>query len=491
MAANQYLQPFFDSLSQGVQVANSLRQAAQQQQQFDRDMKLREGQQALNQQQQYYNAVQSGATPVDKNGNVGSVPAQTATPTFGAPSTIDTSTGAPAAPQTATPAMPWASNGAPSPLANTGQSYQSPWDVAPSQQATYSPAPPPLTPPSLPYASVSNDGLAAGTVPGQTNGIQADPARVAQAGGQTVQVPSWADQLKRTSDQWNAQQYPAAAPDDSVAIGPELEKATGFPAGTTWSKSHMGQLAQLIGKMSPDAPNVKFSGFNAQGQPVFVNLDNKQVTLGKAVPGMAASSDADGEKPLTATARQNAADKAGKEYVDFETNESNLRSQLDRIDNAIKKGGTVTVKIDDKGKSALASVPKDDAGNPLDKDTVLADLQSERINVGNRLQQVINNKYDAGEKSGTLATGASPKWGMSREQAQADLQNRLYPKQAAAAPQTPNPQTAAPQQAAAPKLVPTDPKGKSKLKAGDSAWDKSGKQVTVAGFGPDGRVYTK
>ena len=47
MAENQYLQPFFDSLSQGVQVAQSLRQAAQQHAEFEQQQQLAQSQQAL------------------------------------------------------------------------------------------------------------------------------------------------------------------------------------------------------------------------------------------------------------------------------------------------------------------------------------------------------------------------------------------------------------------------------------------------------------
>lgn len=74
---SQYTQPFFDSLSQGVQVAQSLRQAALQQQQlqqahdeFQQQQQLKQQEFAANQQQSLAAALSNGAKPVDASGNV-------------------------------------------------------------------------------------------------------------------------------------------------------------------------------------------------------------------------------------------------------------------------------------------------------------------------------------------------------------------------------------------------------------------------------------
>lgn len=76
MAANQYMQPWFDTLSQGVQVAQQLRQAALQQQaleqakqQFAAQQDLHEREFGLQQQLAKSAAIQQGAKPVDPNAN--------------------------------------------------------------------------------------------------------------------------------------------------------------------------------------------------------------------------------------------------------------------------------------------------------------------------------------------------------------------------------------------------------------------------------------
>lgn len=81
MAANQYMQPFFDSLSQGVQVAQSLRQASMQQQQLQEAQREFNARQALSEQEaglqqnlDKASMIGQGATPVDASGNV-NVPA--------------------------------------------------------------------------------------------------------------------------------------------------------------------------------------------------------------------------------------------------------------------------------------------------------------------------------------------------------------------------------------------------------------------------------
>jgi hypothetical protein len=93
--ANQYLQPFFDTLSQGVQVAEHLRQAALQQQQLDQARQAQEAAQAQRQQEieqrnrqldlssqlQQANLIERGARPA-QNGRV-SMPMSTPTDTGG------------------------------------------------------------------------------------------------------------------------------------------------------------------------------------------------------------------------------------------------------------------------------------------------------------------------------------------------------------------------------------------------------------------------
>src|SRR5581483_913348 len=84
MPANQYMQPFFDTLSQGVQVAQSLRQAAMQQQQlqqakdeFEQRQNLAQQEFQAKQQGDLASQLQTGAHVVDANGNV-NVPAPVA-----------------------------------------------------------------------------------------------------------------------------------------------------------------------------------------------------------------------------------------------------------------------------------------------------------------------------------------------------------------------------------------------------------------------------
>lgn len=74
--ANQYMQPWFDQLSQGVAVANSLRQAALQQQQLDQakaqfqsEMDLRNREFGMQQQMERASLIGQGAKPVDASGN--------------------------------------------------------------------------------------------------------------------------------------------------------------------------------------------------------------------------------------------------------------------------------------------------------------------------------------------------------------------------------------------------------------------------------------
>lgn len=107
MAANQYMQPWFDTLAQGVQVAQHLRQAAVQQkqlqqarQEFQQRQNLQNQEFGLHQQLEKARLVQAGATPVDAQGNV-NLPGST--PSFGDPLGVAPLPSAPAASFAASP----------------------------------------------------------------------------------------------------------------------------------------------------------------------------------------------------------------------------------------------------------------------------------------------------------------------------------------------------------------------------------------------------
>lgn len=396
MAENPYLQPFFDSLSQGVQVAQHITSAAQQQQQLDTENALSQSRQALAEQEQrereqstLADALRNGATPVDGSGNI-SVPNPSITSTM--------------APVTTDPNM----------------NFTSP----------------------LVHSLMNANG-------GGSASVASDPGQTVTLGGRQVQMPSMQDQLERTRALDEAKDMAGRSPltqEGSDMIG------NMFAPGTLVDPAHMPGLAGIArAKVAGDKPEktTKFekAGFTDKGEPVSFDPDQNKYVVGKPIAGMAAVSapgGANGEKQMTPNERQNAGDKAMASFHNFESQEMDLRQQLDRLDHGLKTGGAYTVTTDDKGKSKLVKAVTDKDGNPPDPQEILSDLQTQRENVGNRLRQVLTNKYDAGDQYAQIMTGKPTIWGMSRDKALSDLDSKLKGGTSAATPAAPAPAPAAP-----------------------------------------------
>lgn len=371
MAENQYMQPFFDTLSQGVQVAQSLRQSALQQQELDLQRQRQAADQDLRQQEQNRldqqtglaanldkaKLIGSGAKPVDDQGNV----------------------------PYATPAP------------------QNDMSASPGQRFTLN-----------------------GTANTQ---LPADAGRTMNVAGSNLEVPGIQDLLNQDLAKKKA--------DNAVGKVPLTKEGSDmiggmFPEGTQIDPAHMPGLASVaranaLNGKEPKTKSLQQKGFTDKGEPITFDPDSGETTVGKPIPGMQAKPDsaAVGARALTENGRMTASNQAMNKFHAFESEEADLRQTLDRIDHAIALKGKYTVAVDDKGKSKLTAAPVDDAKTAADPSIILQDLQSQRTNIGNRLRQALNNKYDAGDQYAQLVTGKPSVWGMSRQRAASDLDAKL------------------------------------------------------------------
>jgi len=409
----QVFQPYFDTLSQGVQIAGSLRQAAMQQQQLQQAHDEFQQQQALKQQEFQANQQQSlaarlaaGYKPIDASGNV--------------------NVAAPVAQSSLTPS-PSASPFAPQP-----------GGAAPLPTGANS-----MTP-SLNFGT------------GATANVAADPGRGSVSiGGQQLQVPTQAEQTQNAVNRQTALEQA-----DRIPINDKLADAIGLPHGTKVPPEHLGGFGMLAHWMNPPQQDntpgpwksETTADKNGNLQSIVTNtdgttkvtpvLDQNKQPVNVGAPGVSGAA----PKNLTPDAQMAGANQAMKSFHSFEAEEMTLRQQLDRIDTALKTNGAYTLKTDDKGNSSLSKVNQDTDPDPT---AIMQDLQTQRANVGARLQQVLTNKYDAGDQYSQMTTGKPSAWGMSKQRALADLQQRMrggqpQPGQAPAQPQGPA-QPAAPQ----------------------------------------------
>lgn len=367
MAENQYMQPFFDTLSQGVQVAQSLRQAAMQQQENDRQNQLAQSQQALReqefnaqQQQSLGQMLQNGAKPVDAGGNV------------------------------------------------------------PTPQPTMSSAPAPLTADSNMNITGGGRQFSIDPTGGGMADMPADPGQTVMAGGRQVQMPSWSDQLRRT-----AQAKEASTDASRVPITQQGSDMIGgmFPAGTLVDPAHMPGLAGI----ARTAQSGKDSGGKVIQDSHLVNDDKGNQTMvtqytdgtfnekplkTKGKSDKYGNQEADaanaGAKALTENGRMTSGNQMMNEYHRYEGDEAALRQQLDRVDFALKSGGRYNVKIDDKGVATLQKQKPEDDGSY--DNSITEDLQNQRKAIESRTQQAMANKIDAGQRYWDLM-GIKAKWG--------------------------------------------------------------------------------
>lgn len=190
-----YLSPFLEQMSQGVQVAQRLRQTAQDQQelaekkrQFDIDNELRQRQQAQQQQQQglasRLNLARSGATPVN-NGTFGG---EMETPTAPLPS------------------------------------------LGPDNTLTQTALPNATAPTQVPVGPQDN---------------------TVAYGGQQYRIPSQQEQDDRSlrKQELAEETKRRVANEDNVPLGDDLAEAAGLPPGTKVPRQQYGSLTRLYGQL--------------------------------------------------------------------------------------------------------------------------------------------------------------------------------------------------------------------------------------------------
>ena len=397
--ADQYLQPFFDTLSQGVQVAQQLKQAAIQQAQFNRDDAFRNRQQDLREQEAQMSAIQSGAKPVDAAGNTSYAPRPSVS------MTLDPSTQTPVTPQPAAPVAP--SEPPPTPV---GGNPVMPW--SPEAQT----APPPQQPPgrrlfdASTLAQSPNMGTAPDiqqTVPStglQLNpgtsappqGFAADAKRTYSVGNQKFEDPTWAEKLQRTTDQWNAQKYPT---EEGVDIGDELAKAAHLPKGTKIPPSKLGQLGPLIKQMAPAGESYDdYTDKNGVVTRLFSDEKGnptRKVSLGSIGKSSRAAGggagDGSEEKPITATAKAAEAQKALTDYDTFNKLKAKLENENDLLDVAIKNG---VQRVDAKGNLVNYDKPGEHA-TPAQRKGFIEEMQARKTANLRQLPQVISDMQGA------------------------------------------------------------------------------------------------
>lgn len=380
MPANQYLQPFFDSLSQGVQVAQHLNQAAIQHQQLQEAQREFNARQALQQQEfglssqlDKANLVGQGATPVDSSGNVNAPapqPVQT-TNAAGVPSTT---------------------------LANTGQSAAVPADA------------------SKPTVSV---------------------------GGSTLEVPTLQDKLQQqisSQQQVEAATYPTAKQvfGDLLPNGADpnlrfpINQAGSVLAGRAYGQAVRGEQQQpqdptkTITKQQierDDKGNLTAVNSFADGHVEAAPVLDKQ---GKQVKGQSDKFGNGGEagggagRQLTPDAILATRNKALEDYQKAGKEESGLEQESLALGTALKSGQHYVDKNGNLKRFDPAATPEEVAAQQ-------DDMRNRLTTVQKRIQEVIAEKNDAMQRYGTKPQ-------VSTQQAQQAIQSGMAPQQGGAAP---------------------------------------------------------
>ena len=486
MAENQYLQPFFDSLSQGVQVAQSLRQAAQQHAEFEQQQQLAQSQQALRESESLSSLLQSGAgelVPSDgmrpSSSNAGPIQATT---TPAAPST-DASTPSTPAPASSSGGTNWTN---PSPFTyDAGQVPNSPaLPGAPSAGIG--------TPPDLPNAAPQGGLLTQlnATLPAAPK-TPYDPQRIVTIGGKQVYI--------KTPEEMNAMNLAAEKAKNQIGkiqVTPEMSKAVGgtIPVGSYIDPNHpaYARMVDAItkrgdgndGKVIQHTQIVK----DDNGRQTIItqytdgSVDEKPLTSrgtsDKFDPANAAARATNSQtKALTETARQAAMDKTLKEYTDATKEEGELNAWRLSAGVAMKTGQHT---LDKSGNLKRFSNDASDEEKQAANEGLKAEFDAKT----QRLQQVIAQKNDAMQRYAQLSGNPNANPTVGTAQAQANLTGRGGQPQPAAAA-TPQAKPPAAATASAPK-TPTA----QKYKVGDVVTSK-GKKYKVLGYNQDGSIQAQ
>jgi hypothetical protein len=340
MPANEYMQPFFDSLSQGVQVAQHLTQAALQMRELQQQRAAEQARQQLaqqefqaQQQQSLGQALAGGAQPV-RNGNV-SIPAPT--PQVNAPT-----------------------------LQSTGGM-------------------------SLDFKN---------TTPAD---VPADPSRTYTVAGQTLQAPSLQDQLDRTIANKKAlEDADRIAISDKLADAAGLprgskvspEHLAGLGAMAHWlnppqqDNSPTVLHTQIIGD---DKGNQTIVNQMSDGTVKETPLNAKGKTDKFAHPEVEAANA--NTRALTANAAQDVKNKALADYQRLTKEESEIDQQRLAIGTALKSGQHYVDKNGTLKKFDAAATDEEKAAQ-------LEDMKNRFAAVTKRREEVVAEKNDAMQRYG-------------------------------------------------------------------------------------------
>jgi hypothetical protein len=360
MPENQYMQPFFDSLSQGVQVAQHLTQAALQMRELQQQREAEQARQQLaqqefqaQQQQRLGQALTNGAQPVRPDGTAGP--------------------GAPRATQTMTPGDP-----------NTAQPVTT-FDQSNMQQ------------------------------------FQADPARTYTVAGQQLQAPTIQEQLDRQIASKKALEDADRIPvSDKLADAAGLPRGTKV---SPEHLAGLGAMAHWLNPPqqdnSPTVLHTQIIGDDKGNQTIVNQLSDgtvKETPLkakGKSdkfgnPEAEAASINA---KSMTDNQRRQAGEQALKDYQEGIKEEARLNTENHLIASALKSNNKLYVTSDGK----LRSYSQDKLDDPDDQKAIQEEMKTRLQNNLQRLPQVISdrqgaqNRYaDASGNQGARPTAGKP-----------------------------------------------------------------------------------
>jgi hypothetical protein len=278
--ANPYLQPFFDTLTQGVQVAQHLRQAALQQQELEQARRAQEAAEAQRQQEidqrnrqldlnsrlQQASLIESGARPVNSSGQV-SVPMET-----------------------------------PNPMAG----------ILPGESAF---------------------------TPAGTTSVAADTGRVIPVNGQSYEIPN-ADELRQRSLQQRLDEYNIG----KAPLSEEGSRAIGgiLPPGTMLDPAHLTNIGTIVRANQQPAPKYSYKDFTDDSGNVTRVVSDGQgntvrtIQLGKL--GGTKGEGGAGGRQLTPDAELSARQKALADYQRASKEEAQLNQDRLTLGTALKTG---------------------------------------------------------------------------------------------------------------------------------------------------------
>jgi hypothetical protein len=445
MADNQYMQPFFDSLSQGVQVAQHITSAAQQQRQFDQQQQLAQSQLALSQQEQGFREHQ-GLSQLLQSGAGELVPDDGMRPQ--SPISNDPKDAATAMQLTQTPSSGGGSSAAPPAAPATGGtdyanpspfSYQPQADTVPNSPALPgAPTAGASSMPSMPGASApagtglmsqlnAASGVAAptpayGVTPSQQpQGTPYDPNRIVSLAGRKVYI--------KTPEEMNAQNAAAKAAEsdvDKIQLPNTVADTLGYPRGTKMKPVDIDKAAALVKQFKPEDSGKTIqrsweSKDDSGNQTLVTQYTDGTVnemplkakgTSNKFDPANAAASATEGQtKALTENQRQESANKALKDYQTLNEQKTKLEAENSNIAIALKTGkhyldkdGHLTAF--DKGAGAI---PEDaQAGYQDAMKARLAANQSRLPQVVSDMQGAQNRYADLSKNEGARPTSGTP-----------------------------------------------------------------------------------